>query len=167
MHEEKEFHLPTPFQNPAFFDREIVRLSPDDFFYFDLVYLSGMNGKKPWEMCEKELPPLFVRWKEMAHEIENTMKKPFKTDQKKMMAGLGLFLEILYWMNGQPVHSLQLDEVKKLEMTPANIADRLEFILARPTQYHAFIQLKELFAEAEKMFYKQLAMKKAKKKRSP
>ncbi|BCE15095.1 hypothetical protein RSC3_02451 [Bacillus paralicheniformis] len=35
-----------------------------------------------------------------------------------------------------------------------NWTERLEFILQKPTQYHCFIQLDELFTEMKKQFYK-------------
>ncbi|XCS12587.1 YpoC family protein [Aeribacillus pallidus] len=164
MHDRKMFHLPEQFQNTAFFDEESVYLHPTDFFYYDLQYLAGMDDTRPWEASEQFLPKLFKQWKEIQTEIQRTITKPFKMDRQKMMTGICLYIQLLYWLNEKPVHSLHLDEIKKLDIAPVNIEDRLTFILKKPTQYHAYIQLNELFTETEKLFYKHQAIKKAKQK---
>ena len=78
-----------------------------------------------------------------------------------MIEGIALFIKLVFWTNEQPVRLKNIFvELEQFPATPVNVRDRLEFIMARPAHYHAYIQLSELMVEQEKIFYIQTAIKK-------
>lgn len=68
-----------------------------------------------------------------------------------MCKGTILFLYALYLTNDHSIETLQIDNwqetIANFNVLPVNIMDRLAFIIEHPTQYHSFIQLKQLFTE--------------------
>jgi hypothetical protein len=46
-----------------------------------------------------------------------------------------------------------------LQRKPVNCEERLLFVINKPTQYHSFVQLQQLFDELEKIYYKAQTVK--------
>ena len=70
-------------------------------------------------------------------------------------------LSIVYWLNDKPVHSLNEMQVNtnKLEVQPVNFMERYSFIIKKPSNYHSYIQLAQLYIEIEKLYVKKMITK--------
>ncbi|WP_050632304.1 YpoC family protein [Bacillus andreraoultii] len=138
------------------------KMTPSDFFVDENKYYLGDLGDTPWLMGESEIKKILSEW----NELRIKLLKLFKERQNKetrlfMVKGISLFLKLLFWTNERPVVLTRLEEeLNRLKVKPVNIEDRMQFLMNRPTLHHAFIQLSELIVETEKMFYKNLVIKK-------
>ncbi|PLR77174.1 hypothetical protein CU633_11530 [Bacillus sp. V3-13] len=130
-------------------------------FYYDWAFYSNIEALKPWEDPAQYVPLLFAEWKRLKDGLvqlfENRNPGSAEMPMKK---GIGLFVEGLFWTNGQPAVVSSLDHAENLAIKPVNLRERLEFIMNRPTLYHSFIQLSELMTELEKAFMKQMMLRK-------
>ncbi|MGY4787825.1 YpoC family protein [Bacillus sp. OHL2] len=63
----------------------------------------------------------------------------------------------------ESVQTFEWEHIKQetFPVAPINWTERLEFILLKPTQYHCFIQLDELYTELKKQYGKYEALKKS------
>ncbi|MFJ5623888.1 YpoC family protein [Peribacillus loiseleuriae] len=131
-------------------------------FVYDMLHWSGEQGFQPWLQGLITIPVLFEKWKELVgtgriifaerrqNEAETFMKK-----------GTALFFQVVFWMNKQPVVLYNwYEQINRLSIKPLNVAERLSFVEMYPAHYASFIQLTELFLEAEKQFYRTLVMQK-------
>ncbi|MCY8919511.1 YpoC family protein [Bacillus atrophaeus] len=116
---------------------------------------------KPWEHSSQYVPYLFEVWEE----IKKALLPVFQTrksrcEQNEMLKGMTCLLAALHWTAGERVTSLEWSSLtqKSFPAKPINWAERVGFILTKPTQYHCFIQLDELFTEMKKHFFKYEAM---------
>lgn len=79
-----------------------------------------------------------------------------------MKRAIDLFEQFLISSN-----SLSPDKycIKDCKIKPVNVEERLDFIVSRPTLFHSYKQLAELFNEQEKLFAKQTILNRSKNKR--
>ncbi len=70
-------------------------------------------------------------------------------------------LSVVYWLNEQPVHSLNEMQINtnKLKVQPVNFMERYSFIIKKPSNYHSYIQLAQLYIEIEKLYVKKMITK--------
>ncbi len=133
---------------------------------YDAAYYNGIETLRPWEVTIHTVPEVLRKWENMKAVLyEKFSIRDQDATLYPMKIGVGLFLEILYWSNGQPV-LWKRNGGGQLGNKPVNWEERLEFILDYPKKYHSFIQLTELISEIEKIFIKQqtiMNMKKASK----
>ncbi|WP_078380222.1 YpoC family protein [Sutcliffiella halmapala] len=158
--------LPGSFLHPLFYEAkdriELTSFHWNDCittpFKYDLAYSLGMAPLHlPWENNNETVPLLFLGWKELEGELTQFHENRESIKVKvKMTQAIALLLQALFWLNRQPVRSLQewQKEVNLLQYKPVNIEERLDFVMKRPELYHAFIQLQQLFSECTKLFYK-------------
>ncbi|CAM3887095.1 YpoC family protein [Mesobacillus zeae] len=127
---------------------------PEITFIHEAAHYAGLNSMKPWEHREDAIPSLLAAWGDTISSLRNHFKerKPHET-KMGMKQATGLFLQYLFWTNGNPV-CFPLAKIEKLPGKPVNVHERLSFILSRPTLYHSFIQLEELMKEQEKQYAK-------------
>lgn len=131
-------------------------------FVYDMLYWSGGQGFQPWQQGFITIPVLFEKWKELADSCRIIFAERRQNEAEMFMKkGMAVFFQVVFWMNEQPVflHNWH-EQINRLSIKPINVAERLSFVDASPAHYASFIQLTELFLEAEKQFYKTLAMKK-------
>lgn len=106
---------------------------------------------------------LFDTWnKQLLGELEKLYEERKVNDAFiPMCKGIILFLYALFFTNDQTIENFQIEHwketMKHFQILPVNIFDRLDFIIEHPTQYHSFIQLKQLYTE----LIKQHAIKKS------
>ncbi|MCO4850403.1 YpoC family protein [Bacillus vallismortis] len=135
---------------------EALRINP---VYFDLCMES--QGVFPWEDSGKYVPLLFEVWEDIKESLLPVFQtRKSRCDQNDMLKGIVCLLASFHWTAGERVKSLDWPELteKSFPVKPINWPERVEFILLKPTQYHCFIQLDELFSEMKKHFYKYAAM---------
>ncbi|MBS2969371.1 hypothetical protein J9317_11400 [Metabacillus sp. KIGAM252] len=133
---------------------------------FDLLHeLKEPIPYKPWEQDEEPVDVLFAVWKRKRKEQEHRLQQQKKADAVLMGYAYSAFMACLHWMNGQHVLTLKPDNLDLLDIKPVNAAERLQFVRESPLQFHAFIQMKELFLELEKMHQKKLLLSKFKKEK--
>lgn len=116
---------------------------------------------KPWEHAEEWVPLLFAEWERTKEKLLPVFKtRKSRCSQDDMLNGVCCLIASLHWTMGEPVKSLNWEIITRKDFgaKPMNWTERLEFILLKPTQYHCFIQLDELFTEMKKQFYKYVAM---------
>ena len=79
-----------------------------------------------------------------------------------MLKGIACLIAAFHWTAGERVTSLDWTvlETKHFPAEPINWAERMAFILTKPTQFHSFIQLDELMTEMKKQYHKYEAMNK-------
>ncbi|OMI02807.1 hypothetical protein BTA30_02745 [Bacillus swezeyi] len=131
--------------------------------YFD--FAGKVGALKPWEQELEWVPLLFQIWentKERLLPVFQTRKS--RCSEEEMLSGVCCLIASFHWTMGEPVETLNWERLtqKSFPVKPINWMERLEFILLKPTQYHCFIQLDELFTEMKKQFYKYTAMKQKK-----
>ncbi|MCY8509544.1 hypothetical protein MOD07_08300 [Bacillus mojavensis] len=132
----------------------------DNPLYFD--FSETTQDIIPWENSAKYVPYLFQVWEETKESLLPVFQtRKSRCDQNDMLKGIVCLLVSFHWTAGERVMSLNWSELtkKSFPAKPINWAERVEFILLKPTQYHCFIQLDELFIEMKKHFYKHHAMK--------
>lgn len=121
--------------------------------------------EKSFDTQEHILALLIRRWNELFLSLKSAFEKR-ETHQigLPMEEGMKVFIEFLFLSNGKSVQ--QTSNLEMLDFFPVNLAERLHFIESRPSSYHSFIQLSELFREQEKLYAKNIALKKASKHKS-
>lgn len=119
---------------------------------------------KPWESPEESIASLLEKWSSLNEELHVLFEKRAQKEAAPVMEkGIDLFIEFLHWSNERPVESTSEIDFAGLKIKPVNIAERLNFIIARPTLFQSYMQLAELFIEQEKGYKKALAIKHLKK----
>lgn len=138
------------------------------YFVYDIAAVQLVELYKPWENPEEAISAVFSLWKEAKQEIALLLRQRKRREaEEPMIHFTAHFLSVLHWMNGVGVSSLQdMDQnMWHLPVKPINVGERILFILDGPSHYHSFIQLSELYEEAEKQFLKQMVVKKTRLKR--
>jgi hypothetical protein len=147
---------------------DIIRREP---FYFDMLYFANnrLCEDHPWENSEVTVKAVIEQWKMLKPELQISyaMRKANLQVESISIQSISLFLLALFWTNNSPIKSLNVKDmmVSELNQKPVNCEERLMFILNKPTGYHSFIQLQQLFDELEKNFYKTLAIQRLKHKK--
>ncbi|MBO1513823.1 YpoC family protein [Metabacillus bambusae] len=147
---------------------DIIRKEP---FYFDMLHLASNQPCEdpPWKNSEVAVKAVIEQWKMLKPELQTSYAKR-KTNlqvESASIQSISLFLLALFWSNHTPIKSLHVKDmmVSELNQKPVNCEERLLFILNKPSGYHSFIQLQQLFDELEKNFYKTLAIQRLKQKK--
>ncbi|MGE7882542.1 YpoC family protein [Bacillus sp. NPDC094077] len=143
-----EYHTEQSFE-------EIIQ---NTYFIFDIE-----RHYEPWNEIEKSIPVMLNVWKSKHEEIATLFRERKKQEAESPMILLAAhLLSILYWLNEQPVHSLNEMEghTNKLEVQPVNFMERYSFIIKKMSNYHSYIQLAQLYIEIEKLYVKKMITKK-------
>ncbi|MED3562135.1 YpoC family protein [Bacillus xiapuensis] len=120
--------------------------------------------ENPGEYQSKELTSLILEWGKVKADLEKLYRVRDKQNiNVRMKKGIDLFLQYLFCSNEMAVVRKGPFPLDSLRHKPVNVSERLGFILKRPSLYHSYRQLSELFLEQEKLFAKNLIMKKASK----
>lgn len=178
QNQNKEYSIPKSFLREPFFNGrksfnklnfELPDILNKEPFYFDMLFSAGerdVNHKYPWESQENSLEIVFQLRKEILSNITREYSEKKRYDNEAILKCLSLLIAGLYWANSKPVTSLDPMVLGNSSITlkPINCQERLLFVVENRTKYHAFIQLQQLFDELEKIYYKNLAIKKAKSK---
>ncbi|WP_216829207.1 YpoC family protein [Alkalihalobacterium elongatum] len=128
-------------------------------FYDDMLEALNEPNRKPWQQAKIYLPDLFENWKQKKDQlIELYSRRDRKLANPIIVELIAQLIQIIHWMNEVPVKSLvQIDDkLLQLKYKPVNMNERLSFILKDPDHFHSYNQLKALYDEAEKLFYKAL-----------
>lgn len=134
-------------------------------FFYDLLYRIEDGGKKeaPWIFWEENIHSVLGCWKEVERDIQESFQSKDKSlINKKMVEGISLFLVTLHWLNERPVKSLEIPTSYPFQFKPVNVEERLLFCMSHITLFHSYRQLKELFSELEKIYYKKRVIQKKK-----
>lgn len=139
-------------------------------FYFDMLYLlkKKLTGL-PWEQEEISVPIIFKQWKELKPQLQEgfTQRKSSMQNESALIHALSLFIVCLFWTNETYVKGLHVEDmmISDLILRPVNCEERLSFVINKPTQYHSFVQLQQLFDELEKIYHKGQAIKQMKREK--
>ena len=111
---------------------------------------------EPWNEIENSIPVMLNVWKNKHEDIATLFRNRKKQEAEGPMILLQHLLSIVYWLNEQPVHSLNKieDFTSELEVQPVNFIERYSFIIKKPNNYHSYIQLAQLYIEIEKLYVK-------------
>ncbi len=175
--QQKRYDIPASFRYDPFFKNRrtfldyshlnISETIDHEPFYYDMLVLQSQHVK-PWESPNEFVPLIFEKWKQRVPEINNAfaIRKINAETNELMIHCISLFIISLYWSNKSPVKSLNIVDanIQKNKIKPINVGERLLFIIKNYTKFHSFSQLKQLFIEHEKAFYKQAAIDKLKKR---
>ncbi|MEK5497610.1 YpoC family protein [Bacillus sp. FSL M8-0077] len=144
--------------------KDILRINP---LAFDLSSESLLD-EQPWQKTEEFVPLMFDLW----NELKDNMLPRFQTrksrcEEDDMLQGIVSMMAMFYWIKGEKLQTVDWEEIKQqtFPVAPINWTERLEFILLKPTQYHCFIQLDELYTELKKQYGKYEALRKLKQNR--
>ncbi|UOE92300.1 YpoC family protein [Alkalihalobacillus sp. LMS39] len=163
-----DMKVPIPFQRRPFFEKDehfkmhkqtVLENLTSCFFYYDMLFQTEGNAEQPWVERKKNVPLLFQYYKEQIQVIDHYFqKRDRKQANAPMIQMIAFLITAVYWTNEKPVATLinVEDDIVSLSYTPVNIGERLGFILQTPDHYHSFIQVKSLFDEAEKVFFRML-----------
>ncbi|MED3553602.1 YpoC family protein [Cytobacillus praedii] len=173
MSEQLLLSIPHELNNPFFFSANDQILIEKDHlqkmvlnmpFLYEAAFYENIPALKPWQSHEKFIPLIKKEWDTEKIKLEEIFtNRKYKDAIPPMKKGIGLFLQFVYWANGQPVHFDMPLSSESLKVQPVNLEERISFIMQRPALYHSFIQLNELLIEMEKQYVKHMAMKKASK----
>ncbi len=143
------------------FDMEDIITAP---FKYDIAYYLGAAPYSlPWENTSDSIPLILMSWKAKESFLNSLHdKRDRKAAKGEMIPAIAWYLQMQFWMNGQPVRSVNdwKRDVQSLKWKPMNVDERLDFIIKKPELFHSFIQLQQLFTECTKLFYKSKALQK-------
>jgi len=158
--------VPSELNHSFFFTKDVMEIEDEitvEFhssipFVYEIGFYTELNMPRPWEYPEEAISILLEEWNKLKNQLETLFSsRDIVSAMDQMKQSTVIFIEMLFWTNGQPVH-FPLDNIQKLDYKPVNIQERLEFIISRPKLYHSFAQLSELFIEQEKHFTKKLLL---------
>ena len=163
----KNILVPAEFAHPLFYregdemdiKEELSIKDASSFpFIFDMYHYKQMQFNiKPWSRKDEYVKEIINLWKEKQTAISFVHKERNKEQIMKETPGaIALYISYLFWINGTPVSKLNdlQSELEKLAWKPANVTERISFILNKPYLYHSFVQLNQLFTETEKLYVK-------------
>ncbi|WP_433771711.1 YpoC family protein [Bacillus wiedmannii] len=139
-------------------DQSFEEIIQKTYFLFDIE-----RQFEPWNDIEKSIPAMLNVWKSKHEEIATLFRNRKKQEAENPMIFFAAhLLSVIYWLNEQPVHSLNELQVNtnKLEVQPVNFMERYSFIIKKPNNYHSYIQLAQLYIEIEKLYVKKIVTKK-------
>ncbi|MDM5298498.1 hypothetical protein QUF51_10025 [Bacillus pumilus] len=143
---------------------DILRTNP---LAYDLS--SELNiGSLPWEQTEEFVPLMFDLWDELKDKmLPRFQTRKSRCEEEDMLQGIVGMVAVFYWVKEERFLTLDWEEIKQqtFPVAPINWTERLDFILLKPTQYHCFIQLDELYTELKKQYGKYEVLKKLKQTR--
>ncbi|WP_272511656.1 YpoC family protein [Bacillus altitudinis] len=144
--------------------KDMLRINP---LAFDLSS-EPLLDEQPWQKTEEFVPLMFDQW----NELKDNMLPRFQTrksrcEEDDMLQGIVSMIAMFYWIKGEKLQTFDWEQIKQqtFPVAPINWTERLEFILLKPTQYHCFIQLDELYTELKKQYGKYEALRKLKQNR--
>ncbi|MED1747861.1 MULTISPECIES: YpoC family protein [Bacillus] len=143
---------------------DILRANP---LAFDLSS-EPLTGELPWKKTEEFIPVMFELWNELKEKmLPRFQTRKSRCEEDDMLQGIVSMVAMFYWIKGERLQTLEWEDIKQetFPVAPINWTERLEFILLKPTQYHCFIQLDELYTELKKQYGKYEALKKLKQQR--
>ncbi|GAB6417780.1 hypothetical protein bcgnr5390_34020 [Bacillus luti] len=166
---ERVIEIPKEFRYVPFFkegvnsiayniEQSFEEIIQNTYFIFDIE-----RQYEPWNEIEKSIPTMLNVWKNKHEEIATLFRNRKKQEaESPMILFAAHLLSILYWLNEQPVHSLNdiENDVNKLGVQPVNFMERYSFIIKKPSNYHSYIQLAQLYIEIEKLHVKKMITKK-------
>ncbi|MES5954228.1 GTPase [Bacillus fungorum] len=166
---ERVIEIPKEFRSLPFFkenensieyhtEQSFEEIIQNTYFIFDIE-----RQYEPWNEIENSIPILLNAWKNKHEEIATLFRNRSKQEAEgPMILFAAHFLSIVYWLNEQPVHSLNEmeDYTSKLEVQPVNFIERYSFIIKKSNNYHSYIQLAQLYIELEKLYVKKMITKK-------
>jgi hypothetical protein len=145
--------------NPAF-NGEFQSQIP---FLYETAIIYGLNVLKPWENPGQFIPSIMDEWGSIKEELHKRFTRREQNGIPELMKrGMAFFYECVFWCNHKAV-VLKREQLIQLRVKPINAVERLSFIASRPSNYHSYVQLSELFIELEKIYSKEQLMKKASK----
>ncbi|MGE1130968.1 GTPase [Bacillus wiedmannii] len=139
-------------------DQSFEEIIQNTYFIHDIE-----RQYEPWNEIENSIPVLLNVWKSKHEDIATLFRNRNKQEAEgPMILFAAHLLSIVYWLNEQPVHSLNEMEAytSKLEVQPVNFMERYSFIIKKPNNYHSYIQLAQLYIEIEKLYVKKMITKK-------
>ncbi|MBE7126307.1 GTPase [Bacillus mycoides] len=139
-------------------DQSFEEIIQNTYFIFDIE-----RKYEPWNEIETSIPAVLNIWKSRHEEIATLFRNRKKQEAEgPMILFAAHLLSIVYWLNEKPVHSLYEIQVNtnELEAQPVNFIERYSFIIKKPSNYHSYIQLAQLYIEIEKLHVKKMITKK-------
>lgn len=139
-------------------DQSFEEIIQNTYFIFDIE-----RQYEPWNEIETTIPAMLNVWKNKQEEIATLFRNRKKQEAEgPMILFAAHLLSVVYWLNEQPVHSLNEMQVNtnQLEVQPVNFMERYSFIIKKPGNYHSYIQLAQLYIEIEKLHVKKMITKK-------
>jgi hypothetical protein len=113
------------------------------------------------EASEENISLLLAKWDGVRPELETLYRNRDQQSTLQLMKkGIIYFIQFLYCSNDRQVNSKEPIPLNHLEIKPVNLEERLTYILSRPSLFHSYRQLSELFTEQEKLFAKKNIVKK-------
>jgi hypothetical protein len=113
------------------------------------------------EASEENISLLLSKWDGVKSELEiHYRNRDQQSALQLMKKGIVYFIQFLYCSNDRQVKSKEPIPLNQLEIKPVNFEERLTYILSRPSLFHSYRQLSELFTEQEKLFAKKNIVKK-------
>ncbi|MCY7734628.1 YpoC family protein [Bacillus safensis] len=143
---------------------DILRANP---LAYDLSS-EPLTDELPWQGTEEFVPVMFELWNELKEKmLPRFQTRKSRCEEDDMLQGIIGMIAMFYWIKGESVQTLEWELIKQetFPVVPINWTERLEFILLKPTQYHCFIQLDELYTELKKQYGKYEALKKIRQQR--
>lgn len=133
-------------------------------FVYDIAHADGLEVMdQPWQQWRSQFPHVFTIWEKVNEElIAHFRKRDKKAAKEPMIAMIALLMDAIFWLNERSLTSLVNweAEIIELEIYPVNIVERMQFMLESPDHFHSYHQLKSLFMEVEKSYFRKLAINK-------
>ncbi|OLO42528.1 hypothetical protein BTR23_00480 [Alkalihalophilus pseudofirmus] len=162
----KSYSVPEFFRVFPFYEEETIFVENNGtelLFYDDMLEALNLPNRKPWQQSEVYTAEIFHQWKRTKERLNELYAKRDRIAVKPLMIKeISLLIQVIFWSNQVPVpHLNELQEnIKELKFKPVNVCERLSFILKEPDHFHSYNQLKALFEETEKLYYKSLVNRK-------
>ncbi|MFX3617084.1 MAG: YpoC family protein [Sporolactobacillus sp.] len=153
--------LPETFRFAPFYAKPTV-ISPEPAdhglfsapFITDLIYWNDQTSASEWPWQRNENWFHLYWQKEKPGLSEAFHRRDLQTAGQPMLRAVAGLIDQLVWSSGQPVATLEPNQMIQgliqFSYAPLNLEERLRYIMNQPNRYLAFIQLDQLEEELTK-----------------
>lgn len=164
MKEKRVIHIPEQLKHPLYF-ADINSVEIDVYAFqewnisaveqlsYELLTIVEQPCYQPWLQSEEIIPLLSKEWELLEAELEELYKRrAVKEAEPLMKKGIKLCIASLFWHNGQPITLKDWDKLNEIcSSIPVNFAERMSFIMTRPSLYASFKVLSQIMIELKKV----------------
>lgn len=164
MNEKMVVHIPEQLKHALYFDDldsveidaaafQEWNLSAVEQLSYEMLTIIEQPCYQPWLQSEEIIPLLSKEWNQLEMELEELYKQRAVKDAEPLMRkAIKICIASLFWHNGKPITLKDWGNLDKIcSSIPVNFAERMSFIMTRPSLYASFKVLSQIMIELKKL----------------
>ena len=164
MNEKIVVHIPEQLKHPLYFHKtDRLEIDASAFQEWNSQAVEQLSYEmltaiehpcyQPWLQSEEIIPLLRREWEQLEVELEELYKRRAVKDAEPLMKkGIKLCIASLFWHNQQPITLNNWGNLEQIcSSIPVNFAERMSFIMTRPSLYASFKVLSQIMIELKKV----------------